>query len=138
MSEKKRLSQFVDSSLLGTKDAIHTPVAFVRSEVPLDAGDKVSFRSSTEVLPAGEDDYEAIVDPLLTEQTDPSVVFAVLLRPELVSGLRHEFDLNVPVLKSKSLPTFPPGPAGSGDGKWAWITPEDDECLNDSCRGCYD
>jgi hypothetical protein len=136
MSEKKRLSQFVDPSLLGTKDAIHTPVAFVRSEVPLDAGDRVSFRSATEVLPAGKDDYEAIVDPLLNEQTDPSVVFAVLIRPELVAGLRHEFDVNVPVLKSA--PTFPQGPAGAGEGKWAWITPADEDYLNDSCRGCYD
>lgn len=135
MSEKKRLSQFVDPSLLGTKDAIHTPVAFVRSEVPLDAGDKVRFTGPDEVLPTYTDDWEAIVDPLLSETTDPTNVFAVLLRPELVSNLRHEFDVDVAVLTTEK-PKKPK--RGAGEGKWAWVTPDDEEWLNDSCRGCYD
>lgn len=70
---------------------------------------------------AARGDRHAIVDPFIPRPVEAGEVVWVFPVPELVSGVHHGFTVK-PI---------------DGEGRWGWISEEDEDYLNDSCRGCY-
>ena len=65
---------------------------------------------------------EGLVDPWVDGEVTPGDYVWIFPLPGLVKNLSHTFDLTT----------------GVDLGKIQLVSPEDDEWLNDSCRGCYD
>lgn len=97
MADRPRVGQVsTDQSLVGLRDAVHVPGLLVTSAQHLPPSSRVSFcnKERTEVSNTFlTGSYSFIVDPFLDRLTIPGEVFWIFPRPELVSGLRHEFSL---------------------------------------------
>ena len=98
---------------VGSKDAIHVPVACVIAGLDLSAGEKVLIGGGVALrLVSGEP--TGIVDPFLVNGVKRGHRFWLFLRPGSIENLRHEWDHD----------DFPePDP------------PDPD--YDDGCRGCY-
>lgn len=93
----------------GFRDAIHVPFIIVTCNVQLQPGDKVSLRHDNECvkwggLPdVGKNDYDENVEPMWHGVAEPfrespipaGELFAVYIRKECFSGLRHDFQIEV-------------------------------------------
>lgn len=65
---------------------------------------------------------EGLVDPWITGEVTPGDYVWIFPLPGLVKNLSHTFDLTV----------------GVDLGTIKLVSPDDEDYLNDSCRGCYD
>ena len=92
---------------LGHRDAIHVPFIMVTCDAELQPGEKVSLRHNDKCvrwggLPESDDDF-AEVEPMWHGVADPfsegaipaGRVFAVFIRKECFTGLRHDFQIEV-------------------------------------------
>lgn len=83
-----------DESLLGRRDAFHAPCVLVKCAGRVIPGDQVTFASATEVVVAAKGPIQGVADPFyLARFIAPGELFWVFLMPELVSNLRHHFDI---------------------------------------------
>ena len=82
-----------ETSLLGLRDAFHSPCVAVRCNDPIRPGQKVSFTNEdrTWVESACGQGYDAIADPFIATPMVGYGIFWVFLRPGLVKNLTHNF-----------------------------------------------
>lgn len=85
------LGQIIDGKQ--QRDAIHIAIAPVKATVPLAAGDCIDFASKEnrfDVVKVQSGGF-GIVDPFLTSYVMPGQWFWAFLRPNTVTGMRHEW-----------------------------------------------
>lgn len=112
--EKPRLGLLAVGEL-GKRDAFHTPGVIVTSRMTVEAGERVRFTSHEQVGPCGIYDAQAVVDPWIKGKVKPGDKFWVLVNPELVGQVVHQFEI-----------TGVPAPEP--------VAKEDEY---DECRNCY-
>lgn len=115
-----------DKTKIGFRDAFHVPAVAVVSRENLKPGTFVRFvdNEMTEVRSVeGAEIFHGIVDPFVDCLIEPGVVFYVLVHPDMSKNLRHDFTIDMESAKTQRV--------------WTEQDEEDDEWLNDSCRGCY-
>ena len=102
----------------GKLDAFHVPAMLVSSSHTLRGGMKVIFlmHSGRVIECHAFGDWDGIIDPFIDVCT-PGQMCWMFIRPDLVSGLRHVFDVEgMPVAEPEE---------------------EEDDDDDDGCRGCY-
>lgn len=133
MSEYK-LGRLVEpGSVAGLRDAFHVGCVLVRSQHPIQPGQKVRFVNDLfqEVVPAGSQAAHAIADPFVSSFGPPgATLFWVILMPDTTRNLTHHFELNVTDVPIGPRP-YTPSPDDDEDDE-----DEDDVDAYDSCRGC--
>jgi len=123
-----------DDSLIGLRDAFHSPCVLVECFISLKPGQRVTFASLgyDRVRVAGDPrKYHAIVDPFLEMDTRKEERFWVILRPGSVKNLTHNFaigDESEDEAKRKNN-------IEEGDDPYE-DAPEFDGSYNDGCENC--
>lgn len=79
------------------RDAMHVAVASVVAAHVLMPGQRVGLDREGRAIPAvapmiEESDYVGVVDPFLTRPVPSGAKFWLLVEPNVVTGLRHEWD----------------------------------------------
>jgi hypothetical protein len=95
-----------DARLLGRRDAFHVPAILAISLEPMRPGQRVEFDltvpgGSLQVV-VGVDDFKdarGIVDPFVPYRIKTGEMFWVWLIPGAARGLRHEFEVDLNVLR---------------------------------------
>jgi hypothetical protein len=94
MSERKVSTDALET--LGTihtkdekRDAIHLAVVQVSAKMLLNPGESIAIRNGWAHIPRGDEESLAIVDPFLTAKVRYGDRFWAVLRPRLVTSLRH-------------------------------------------------
>jgi hypothetical protein len=112
----------------GRKDAAHSATVMVTSDTQLFPGTKVKFKDNAFTQVSYDhhtsQDYHAIVDPFIPGFVTTGVHFWVIIRPDLVDKLTHNFDLKIKGLKEIE----PPEPAYDPT-----LDDYDDDCLGMVC-----
>ena len=118
-----RIGSLNSDEALGKRDAIHVPVVLVESDDPLYGGLHVQFVDNdfNKVTPCIPQVSHAVVDPFI-DRVSPGEKVWVMLQPESIGGLTHQYDINI-----KGLP----------QGEASLQAEDDEEWLSNSCRGCY-
>jgi len=84
-------------SYAGFRDAIHVPYIMVTCDTALEPGDKCSLRDNNKCVKwFGEQDepmWHGVVNPFLEKPIPSGELFAVYIRKECFSGLRHDFQI---------------------------------------------
>jgi hypothetical protein len=80
---------------LGVRDAIHQACISVVSTVTVEPGQSIRFRDVDKNLVelCARHERQGIVDPFLPFSVPPGKVFLMLVKPDLVQGIRHNFDI---------------------------------------------
>ena len=116
-----------DKSKIGFKDAFHVPGIAVTCNKSIKPGAFVVFTNQemTEVAESGSGEtlFHGVVDSFVDHEIMPGEVFYVIVHPSMSNNLRHDFTINTNLVTPKRV--------------WTAKDEEDDEYLNDSCRGCY-
>lgn len=96
VDSKPRLGQ-ISTEELGRRDAIHVPAVLVCSMATVNAGANVRFVDHQTVMPTATK-AQAVADPWLNRVVNPGEQFWVLVNPDLVDQVTHQFEIKgVPV-----------------------------------------
>lgn len=82
----------------GFRDAIHVPFIIVTSDCPVQPGEKLCLREGDKCVRwAGRpgDAWHGVADPFTEKTIDSGEAFAVFIRRECFSRLRHDFQIEV-------------------------------------------
>lgn len=92
-----RVGKAESNGVPGKRDAFHVAAVLVRTWDNLKPGDSVVFDGYdfTRVAKSDPENRHGIVDPFLKE-LDIDDLFWVLLEPELVDKLNHNFEIQIP------------------------------------------
>lgn len=92
---KNKLGQVVTTGSSGDRDAFHAPGVLVTAEVTVTPGSNLRLApgSSLRVIPCSEAQRQGIADPFIKGDITRGQKFWMLLQPELVEGLTHNFTL---------------------------------------------
>ena len=84
-----------ESDILGQKDAFHAPCIMVQSHEKLKPGQYIRFTEKlNKVISCDTQPYsDGIVDPFLEFMIPPNTKFWMLLNPEIISNLTHNFQI---------------------------------------------
>ena len=84
---------------VGFRDAIHVPFIMVTCNTSIEPGNKVSLRHDNECVKwIGRPDepmWHGVADPFRETSIPPGEVFAIYIRKECFSELRHDFVIEV-------------------------------------------
>ena len=92
-NEQLRLGGETDKPV-GTIDAFHVPCVRVWCAEAIKQGTEVVFIAKDRVVPHQEGDVHDVVDPFAGD-LEPEENFWVLVKPELVKGLRHDVQIEI-------------------------------------------
>lgn len=95
--DQPELGKLIDKPV--GRDAVHAPVFPAVCNGSLNPGDKLRIIRGKRVgdnyavgwLPPTNKEYDAVVDPFLTDAIPPGASFYAVLRPGSVTGLRHVY-----------------------------------------------
>lgn len=131
--EPSKIGKVQTEGVLGERDAFHVPCVLTSCDYNIAGNTNVKFvdKSLTKVTSCGFVDRHGIVDPFLS-QANSGQLFWVLLNPNLVTKLNHQFEVNLEIDDSEPEYDECSGCYGSPS-----YDENDDEYEDNSCRGCY-
>jgi hypothetical protein len=125
----------IGEAQLGERDAFHVPCILARSLYTVQGGQSVLFTDEqlrqADPSMANLDNRHGIVDPFI-KIANPGEMFWVLLNPNLVTKLNHQFEVNLEIDELEPEYDECSGCYGSPS-----YDENDDEYEDNSCRGCY-
>lgn len=134
---------------LNNRDAFHVPAVVMMATETLRPGDRVKFGEDIEERLEDEDwwedknskrptpqkltgayrvesyDAHAIVDPFLKKYVKKGEYFWALVFPDFVGKVTHQFETTFTPVKDFAI------------GRSEYSVEQDDDVVNDSCRGCH-
>lgn len=128
---------WLDSSVLGQRDAIHVPILMAKLGYGVGAGDWVKIADGNVAEKVGRSHAIGMVDPFL-DGAVPGHTAVVFIKPDLVEKVTHHFELPWDKdSKSNADKLADTVERLLEEIKELKSTVQDYEAEDDGCRGCY-